>query len=83
MNKKIDGLLDKLREAIHGALAESWDVGQAMAELEQEGCCPAFLLDVVLADGPPMPQEETFEEALVLTANDEHFLRSIKVAIPA
>jgi hypothetical protein len=42
MNKKIDGLLHKLREAIHEALAESWDVAHAMAELEQEGCLSHF-----------------------------------------
>ena len=83
MNKKTDELLHKLREAIHEAIAESWDVAQAMAELEEEGCCPTFSVDVALADGTPTPQEETFDEALVLTADDEHFLRSIKVAIPA
>ena len=83
MNQKIKELLHILREAIHEAVAESLDVAQAMAELEREGCCPTFSVDVALADGPPTPQEETFDEALVLTADDEHFLRSIKVAIPA
>lgn len=83
MKKKIDGLLYTLREAIHEAIAESGHVAKALAELEQEGCCPMFSVDVALPDGSPTPEDETFDEALMLTADDEHFLRSIKVAIPA
>lgn len=85
MNQKIEELLHILREAIHEAVAESWDVAQAMAELEQAGRCPAFSVDVVLVDEPQSPQleEEAFGEALVLTADDQQFLRSIKIASPA
>jgi hypothetical protein len=83
MNQKIEALLQVLREAIHEAVAESRDVAQAMAELEHEGRCPAFLVDVMLVDEPRSPQSGTFGETLVLTADDRRFLREIKIASPA
>jgi hypothetical protein len=85
MNKNTDELLHILREAIHEAVAESLDVAQAMAELEQAGRCPAFSVDVMLVDEPRSPQNEegAFGETLVFTADDQQFLRSINIASPA
>lgn len=81
MNPRILGLLNRLREAIHEAIADSDTVAQTMAELEQEHCCPVFGVNVMLAE-PPLPeQQETSDDALVLTEEDEHFLRAIKIAI--
>ena len=78
MNQKIEDLLNQLRNAIHDAVAESWEVVQAMGKLEKEGRCPAFSVDVMLVDGPSSPLGEG--ETLVLTAEDEQFLRSLKIA---
>jgi hypothetical protein len=82
MNKKIEQLLRKLREAMYEAIAGSWDVGEVMAELEQEGRCPTLSVDVTLVDDPSQNEERAFGEALVLTDYDQQFLRAIKVATP-
>jgi hypothetical protein len=82
MNKKIEELLQKLRDAMYEAIAGSWDVAEAMAKLEQEGRCPSLSVDVTLMDDPPQNEETGFDEGLVLTDYDQQFLRAIKVASP-
>jgi hypothetical protein len=86
MNRKLERLLQSLREAIHDAIGESFGVAAALAELEREGHCPALLVDVAL------PQEEketpslelvTPDGPLFLTASDADFLRNMGIATPA
>jgi len=57
MSRKIEELLQCLREAIHDALSDSPGVAAVMEDLEREGHCLAFLVDVGL------PQEAGFPEA--------------------
>ncbi len=84
MKDEIDELLHALRLAMYEALARSCDVAEAMARLEQVGHCPTILVDVSLADQPtPAQNRETeLSEALVLTEDDQEFLRAIKIASP-
>ena len=83
MNRKIERLLQSLRDAIHDALGESAGVAAAMAELEREGHCPSLLVDVAL---PEQEKEQASIEAvtrdgpLFLTDSDEDFLHNIGVA---
>ena len=72
MNEKVEGLLEQLRDAIHEAIANSWSVAQVMVELEKEGCCPAFCVDVALPEPTP-------SEAAVFTDFDRQFLQAIRV----
>ncbi len=86
MNRKIEQLLQSLREAIHDAIGDSCEVAAAMSQLEREGQCPSLLIDVAL------PQEEkerpslelvTHDGPLFLTAADEDFLRNMGIATAA
>lgn len=80
MNKKVEELLNRLREAVHDAIVESQHVAEAMAELEKAQCCPSFFEDISLAEPSPMGGEDRpFTEALVFTEYDEQFLRAMKV----
>jgi len=79
MNQRIESLLNELREAIHETLAESRNIAQIMAELEQERCCPAFSVDVFLPETSAADSTGPFSEALAFTKYDEDFLQAIKV----
>jgi hypothetical protein len=95
MSRKIEQLLQCLREAIHDAVSESPAVAAVMMDLEREGHCPAFLVDVGLPHAAGFPEDAGLPERerpslevvtpdgpLFLTASDEDFLRNIGVATP-
>ena len=62
MSRKIEQLLQCLREAIHDALAESPAVAAVMTDLEREGHCPAFLVNVGLPQEAGLPEEAGMPE---------------------
>ena len=91
MNRKIEQLLQSLREAIHDAIGESFGVAAAMSDLEREGHIPSLLIDVSLpqADATAQPKEApsmelvTPDGPLFLTESDGDFLRDLGIATPA
>ena len=85
MNRKIEQLLQSLREAIHDAIGESFGVAAAMAELEREGHSPSLLIDVALPrqNEPPLLEVVTHDGPLFLTVEDNDFLRNIGIATAA
>lgn len=85
MNRKLEGLLNSLRDAIHDALGESSAVAQAMEQLELEGHCPSLLVDVALPEEKELPslQLVTRHGSLILTESDEDFLRNLGIATAA
>jgi len=82
MNRKIEQLVEQLRDAIHEALCESVAVVSAMQELDRAGRCPALTVDVTLAGEKESPSIElvTRDQGLILTSSDEQFLRNIGIA---
>ncbi|HLG98825.1 MAG TPA: hypothetical protein VKX49_21110 [Bryobacteraceae bacterium] len=81
MNRKIERLMQTLRDAIHDALGESAGVAAAMAELERAGHCPSLLVDVSL---PAEKEAASIEPVrrdgpLFLTESDDDFLRNIGI----
>jgi len=85
MNHEIEQLLNEIREAIDGALAESLPLEKAMQELERRGVSPSLSVDVMLGEARPSPSMEfvTFDEGLILTTSDEVFLRSLGIVTAA
>lgn len=91
MNRKIEQLLQSLREAIHDAIGESFGVAAAMSDLEREGHIPSLLIDVSLPPGDAPPQQKeppsfelvTPDGPLILTEADGDFLRNLGIATPA
>lgn len=79
MREDIQKLLHTLREAIHDALADSTEVIEAMAALDRAGQSPTFSVDVKLEE-EIVPRHEG---ELSLTAEDEEFLRSLRIVKPA
>ena len=85
MTRKLERLLHSLRDAIHGAIGESPEVAEVMAELERAGHCPSFRIDVAVPEEkePPTFEPVTPDGPLFLTAADGDFLRNLGIATRA
>ncbi len=82
MNRKIEQLLQSLKEAIHDAIGDSFGVASAMADLEREGHSPSLLIDVSLPQPkePPTLELVVADGPLLLTSSDGDFLRNLGIA---
>ena len=80
MNKRIKGLLRRLRKA----LTESSNIGDVIDELGPAGRCPAFAVDVAMRDARDLPtlQPVLWDGPLLLTAGDAQFLQIQGIQTP-
>jgi len=89
MENHLKALLSALRQAINEAILGSHDVNAALAAISRTGRCPSLAVEVALESQNPdenvqercTVQQNPEPGELVLTDEDEDFLRSLGIVV--
>lgn len=92
MNQKMRKLVQKLGEAIHASVSESEYIASVVQDIRKQGFDVLLMLEATIglnevaeqqpaAHGARKPAAEGAEEDRTFTAQDLHFLKSLRIAI--
>ena len=93
MNQKLRKLVQQLGEAIHESVSESPQIAGVVADIRRQGFEVMLMLEATIGlneveeqpegalEGPGSHEAEEAEEQGTFTAQDLHFLKSLRISI--
>jgi len=89
LNQKVKNLIQQLGEAIHETVSESEDVAGVVKDIREQGFDVMLMLEATIGlnEVEDEPEAETIDAeepgAGPFTQSDVHFLKSLRIALPA
>ena len=91
LNQKVKNLIQQLGEAIHETISESEDVAGVVKNIREQGFDVMLMLEATIglnevagtAEASDSPASGDAVEAGAFTRHDLHFLKSLRIALPA
>jgi hypothetical protein len=89
LNQKVKKLIQKLGEAIHESVSESENIAGVVKNIRDQGFDVLLMLEATIglneveAESPETEESAQEEAAGLFTHKDLHFLKSLRISLPA